>query len=315
MHALFIFQLSITNLLQASVLELINNTTFDEDSEAYSRLMIDLLILACFTQHKKNFSEQSKLSTNDPTTTTSPILKKSELSTNDSTTTTSPILKQSELLTKDSYNQTTPTTPSNTTESTSQPLPIKVFHEMHLSVQVERGGIKWVVSGIADWAMGYGDRAVLEDGTILLAVEAKRKALYPSAEGRLLAYLATIRQLRIQANKENVMTQGFYSDGENYRFICIRNDGTVMRSESFDTSNKKNLKPVFNFLLNMLTTAANSSPNTSPMKPGKERDEKITNLDQDVFVRVIEDQDMYDDADIAEEDESCRLSITKTKVV
>jgi hypothetical protein len=61
----------------------------------------------------------------------------------------------------------------------------------------------------------------------------------------------------------------------------------------------------------MLTTAADSSPNISLMKPGKERDENITNLDQDVFVRVIEDQDMYDNTDIVEEDESCRLWITE----
>ena len=105
------------------------------------------------------------------------------------------------------------------------------------------------------------------------------------------------------------MTQGFYSDGENYRFICIRNDGTVMRSHPYDTSFKRDLKSVFNFLLGMLITAANSSPNTSPMKPGKERDEKIKNLDWDVFVRVVEDTD--DDTDSVEEDESCRLWITE----
>jgi hypothetical protein len=45
------------------------------------------------------------------------------------------------------------------------------------------------------------------------------------------------------------------------------------------------------------------------MKPGKERDEKIKNLDWDVFVRVVEDMD--DDTDSVEEDESCRLWITE----
>jgi hypothetical protein len=257
--------------------------------------------MACFAKHKKNFSKQSELSTNDSTITTSPILEQSELSTNDPTTTTSPILKQSELPTKDLHNQITPTTPSKTPESTSQPLPIKVFHEMPLSVQIERRSKKWVLSGIANWAMGYGDEAVLEDGIVLLAVQATQR-LFSAAEGRLLAYLATIRQLRIQANKENVMTQGFYTDGENYVFMCIHNDGTVMGSRWFELSFKGHLKSAFNFLLSMLATAANSSPNTGPMKPEKE---------QDVFVRVIEDQDMYDDTESEEEDESCRLRIVR----
>ena len=251
------------------------------------------MIIACFAKHKQNLSKKSKKSTNDPNSATSPIIEQSELPINDP------------------HDQIAPTAPSKAPESTSQPLPIKVFPEMSLSVQVkEKGGKKWLISGIADWAMGYGNRALLEDGTVLLAVEAKRKELYSGAEGQLLAYLATIRQLRIQANKENVMTQGFYSDGENYRFICIRNDGTVMRSQSYDTSFKRNLKSPFNFLLGMLTTAANSSPNTSPMKPGTERDTKIKNLDWDVFVRVVEDTD--DDSDsVEEEDESCRLWITE----
>ena len=115
------------------------------------------------------------------------------------------------------------------------------------------------------------------------------------------------------------MTQGFYSDGRRYTFLCIRNDGTVMRSRPYDTSSKRELKSVFNFLLGILTTAADSSPNTSPIKPGLERDEKIKNLDRDVFVKVVEDQDVLmptiyhddtNDTDGAEEDELSDISIS-----
>lgn len=130
--ALFIFKLSITNLLQAFVLGLIKEAPFDKNSEVYSRLTIDHLIMACFAKYKKNLYEQSELPTNDPTTTISPILE------------------QSELPTKDPHNQIDPTTPSKTPESNSPPLPIKLFHEIPLAVQVERGNKKWVVSGIAD---------------------------------------------------------------------------------------------------------------------------------------------------------------------
>jgi hypothetical protein len=162
---------------------------------------------------------------------------------------------------------------------------------MSLSVRVKRGGQEWLVSGIADWAMGYGDRAVLEDGTVLLAIEAKRTENVSSAQSQLLTYLATIRQLRIQADKINVMTQGFFSDGETYTFICIRNNGTVMKSRQYDLSLDGDLKSVFNFLLAMLITAAESSPHTSTTKPGPEQDEGIENFDRDIFVKVFEDVD------------------------
>jgi len=228
----------------------------------------------------------SKLSVNDPTAATTPIVEQSELPTN------SPYDQQATKITGPSY--IAPTTLLIAPKSTFQLLPIKIFPEMSLSVQVEKGGQEWLVSGIADWAMGYGDRAELEDGTVLLAIEAKRKENVSNAEAQLLAYLATIRQLRIQANKINVMTQGFFSDGEIYRFICICNNGTVMKSRHYDIPLKHELKSVFNFLLSMLITATESSPNTSPTKPGPEQDKKIENFDGDVFVRVFEEDEDVD---------------------
>ena len=70
----------------------------------------------------------------------------------------------------------------------------------------------------------------------------KQKENVSNAEAQLLAYLATIRQLRIQANKKNVITQGFFSDGEIYRFMYIRNNGTVMKSRHYDISLDQELK-------------------------------------------------------------------------
>ena len=277
------------------------------------------MIVAGMVKHRDLLSKQSELSTdqfrlptNDLTSACLSIGEQSELPTDDPhdrTATIVPALDQATVIAGPSH--IAPTTPSMAAKSTLQPLPIKVFPEMALSVQVKRGGREWHISGIADWAMGYGDRAALEDGTVMLAVEAKQKKYLFGAEAQLLAYLATIRQLRIQANKKNVMTQGFYSDGENYRFLCIRNNGTVMKSLPYDISiHKRQLKSVFNFLLCMLITAQESSPNTSPTKLGPEQDERIENFDRDVFVEVFEDIGMdsisppviyYDDE--VEEDE------------
>jgi hypothetical protein len=284
--------LGITDLLQAYNLAQLEKAQYDKDSEAYSRIAINFFIIACTVKHKALLSKQSRLPANDPAAATAPILEQSELPTNDphdQTATITPILDQATRIAGPSY--IAPTTPLMAPQSTSQPLPIKVFPEMSLSVRVEKGGRVWLVSGIADWAIGYGNRAVLDDGAVLLAIEAKWKGLAFNAEAQLLAFLATIRQLRIQAKKKNVMTQGFFSDGEIYRFICIRNNGTVMKSKHYDISMNRHLKSVFNFLLSILITAAESLPNTSPTKPGPEQDEKIENLDRDIFVNVFEDMD------------------------
>jgi hypothetical protein len=289
-HSPFHFKLSITNLLQAYSLQLLKKTLYDKSSEAYNRIAIDFLVIACMTRHQNT---PSKLSVNDPTTATTPILEQSELPTNsphDQTTTIIPILDQATKITGPLY--VAPATPLMAPKSTSQRLPIKVFPEMSLSVRVEKGGQEWSLSGVADWAIGYGDRVALEDGTVLLAIEAKRKENLPDAEAQLLAYLATIRQLRIQANKKNVITQGFLSDRVRYTFMCIRNNGTVMMSRQYNLSFAADLKTVFNFLLSMLITVTESSPNTSPTKPGLEQDEEIENFDRDVFVRVFKDKDV-----------------------
>ena len=46
---------------------------------------------------------------------------------------------------------------------------------------------------------------------------------------------------------------------------------------------------MFNFLLNILNTAAESSLYTGPVKPGVEQEERIQNLDQELFAEVCED--------------------------
>ena len=289
--------MGITDLLQAYNLAQLEKAQYDKNSEAYSRIAIDFLIIACTVKHKDLLSKQSRLPANNPAAATAPILEQSELPTNnphDQTATLAPILDQATKIARPSY--VAPTTPLIAPKSTSQPLPIKVLPKMSLSVRVNKGDREWLVSGIADWAMGYGDRTVLKDGTVLLAIKAKRREKSFNAEAQLLAYLATIRQLRIQANKKYVTTQGFYSDGENYRFMCIRNNGTVMKSLSYDISlDPRQLKLVFNFLLSMLITAAESSPNTSPTKPGLEQDEEIENFNRNVFVEVVEEDIDMDD--------------------
>jgi hypothetical protein len=69
-----------------------------------------------------------------------------------------------------------------------------------------------------------------------------------------------------------------------------------MTSPLYNLHHRGKLKLVFNFLLNVLITAAESSPNTSPTKQPKQ-DEEIENFDRDIFVKVFKDGDEDVDED------------------
>lgn len=58
----------------------------------------------------------------------------------------------------------------------------------------------------------------------------------------------------------NIVAQGFYSDGRLYEFRCIKEDGTVMRSSTFNITYETGLKMVFRFTVAMLETAMKSTP-------------------------------------------------------
>lgn len=171
----------------------------------------------------------------------------------------------------------------------ANPEPLRIFPELDMSVEItDRLSTKPVrVTGRADWAFGYGTRDTVESGTILVAMEAKRRETFSEGESQLLAYLAILRQLRIQARKTNTTVQGFFTDGERYTFMSIRNDGTVQRSHVFETDvyepGTVQLKSIFNFIVTMLDTSSRSTPHASPTKPGVAQDTEILDYDNAVW--------------------------------
>jgi hypothetical protein len=182
---------------------LLKKAFYDTNSEAYSRIAVDYLIVTCMVKYKNILSKE--FPTDDPTAATAPIPKQFQRPTDDAhdQTIIAPVHDEATEVARPSI---TPTTPLIAPKSTSEPLPFIVFPEMPMSVLVKSGGQVWRVSEIADWAIGCGSRALLEDGTVLLAIEAKWPTTFFQAQSQLLVYLAVIRQLRIQANKTNVMT-------------------------------------------------------------------------------------------------------------
>ncbi|KAL0631583.1 hypothetical protein Q9L58_009554 [Maublancomyces gigas] len=153
------------------------------------------------------------------------------------------------------------------TDSHKPPEPLHIFPELELEVTVADAHANPIlVNGRADWALGYKTRSDALDGTVLVAIEAKRRDRFGAAEAQLLTYLAILRQLRLNARKTNAIVQGCYTDGERYVFVCIDNDGLVAISNVYDIRGVEQRKVVFNYLVTVLETAVRTSPTTSPVK-------------------------------------------------
>ncbi|KAK3174086.1 hypothetical protein OEA41_001330 [Lepraria neglecta] len=164
---------------------------------------------------------------------------------------------------------------------------IKLYPESTISVEIPNRSIpnsRFLVSGRADWALGYSSKD--EDGALLVAVEAKQRSEFGAGESQLIAYLAILRENRRKAGKTDIITQGFYSDGTRFGFVCIKDDGTIVQSPTWDTHAGGGLGMVFSFIVAMLETALKSTPTASPTKPGVLQDKEIHHFDDEVWSKV-----------------------------
>lgn len=139
------------------------------------------------------------------------------------------------------------------------------------------------MTGRADWALGYGARSTKLSGAVLVAVEAKRLEKFSQAEAQLLTCLAILRQLRLHSRKVDPVVQGFFSDGTQYKFVGVSNEGEVYTSRTYDTWDKADMKTVFNFIVTVLDTATKSSPCTPPVKEGAR---EVAEFAEGVWVKV-----------------------------
>ena len=124
----------------------------------------------------------------------------------------------------------------------------------------------------------------------------------------MIAYLAILRENRRNAKKTNIITQGFYSDGTRFAFVCITADETIEQSAIFTINLARDLKMVFNFIVSMMETAMKSTPNATPTKPGQLREKEINQFEDEVWTKVyaqmdatialLRDEDMKDATDV-----------------
>lgn len=69
---------------------------------------------------------------------------------------------------------------------------VRVYPEVELAVEImdPNTNEKVPVTGLADWGFDYGVRSGAAHGTFLVAMEAKRRDHFSTADRQLLTYLA-----------------------------------------------------------------------------------------------------------------------------
>ena len=210
-------------------------------------------------------------------------------------------------------NATNPSTPRKAVVNMPAAEPIKrvkLFPEASLSIEMRNKLIpngKILVTGLADWALGYSTAG--DEGTLLVAIEAKQRSEFSKGEAQLIAYLAILREHRLRARKTNIITQGFYSDGMRFAFICITADGIIEKSAIFEINFARELKIVFNFIVTMMETAMKSTPNVTPTKPGQLQEKEVNHYKDEVWSKIYalveesvvmcSDDDMEDAIDVS----------------
>jgi hypothetical protein len=212
-------------------------------------------------------------------------------------------------------NATNPSTPEKAVDNmlASEPVKrVKLFPESSLSIEMPNKLVpngKILVTGRADRAMGYSTTRKRDKGTLLVAIEMKRRSEFSKGEAQLIAYLAILRENRLRTKKTNIITQGFYSDGTRFVFIYIEADGIIRQSTMFNINRERDLKVVFNFMITMMETAMKSTPNATPTKPGQLQEKEVNHYKDEVWPKIYalveesvvmcSDDDMEDAMDVS----------------
>jgi hypothetical protein len=100
--------------------------------------------------------------------------------------------------------------------------------------------------------------------TNLLIVEAKRQYYTDAALPQLASYMGIVHASHKGQSKENCIVYGAVSDGWNFRFCQIDNDGVFLHSNLLEW--KWNKDEIYSIIRSLLRAAALLSPSTTPIK-------------------------------------------------
>ena len=144
---------------------------------------------------------------------------------------------------------------------------LTMFPELEMMVELENKITKKLttVTGRADYAFGHSTRTSASNEAFLVAVAAKQPSKFSESSTQLLAYLAILRELRVQAGKTNKVVQGVCTDGRCYRFMAIDCKGRVRMSSTYDLFLSGNATTIWNFIINVIESSMRSSPSSFPI--------------------------------------------------
>lgn len=104
-------------------------------------------------------------------------------------------------------------------------------------------------------------------GSIPIAVETKKPNTLSSARDQLLTYLAPSSGNSASKKKNQPNYSGLL-----FRWVmCITSDGNICELITHNTVNK-HFKKVYNWIIDILVSAAKSSPGGGPKTPGEKQD-------------------------------------------
>lgn len=141
-----------------------------------------------------------------------------------------------------------------------------LFLESNVLIHIKKQSVEFLITEKADWALWY--KLMGDERSLLNAMETKQRSEFSKGETQLTAYLTILRENCCRAKKVNYRTKGFYSNGIQFGFLCITEEGVIRLSLIFDISKKGEPKVVFSFNVNMMETAMKITPTVNPTKPG-----------------------------------------------
>ena len=155
---------------------------------------------------------------------------------------------------------------SDTNAEREDPDELELLHETPLSRVVTHDRQTKRLYGFADYSVWHDSTKKGKEtmSTNLLIVEAKRQYYTDAALPQLASYMGIVHASRKGESKENCIVYGAVSDGRNFRFCRIDNDGLFVHCDLLEWKRRKD--QIYSIIRSLLRAAALSSPSTTPIK-------------------------------------------------
>jgi hypothetical protein len=176
---------------------------YDDDSEATCRIAVDIMLVQCRKYLRNNYQSTYGIEVN----------------------------------VADATNPSTSRKAVDNMPATEPMKRVKLYTESSLSIEMPNKLVpngKILVTSRADWTLGYNTTG--EEGSPLVAIEAKEESEFSKGQAQLTTYLAILRENRKGARKTNVTTQGFHSNGMQFAFIRITKGGSLRNLQYLTSS-------------------------------------------------------------------------------